>query len=157
MKLYVVRHGDALSKSINPARPLSSDGRRDIEKLAAFLKPRKLAVAEIWHSGKERSRQTAEILSSAVDSQKEIKSIDGLNPEDPVEPIIEEILSLRDDLMIVSHLPFVDKLTCKLLNCNRDNEFITFPTGGIACLGTSFGSWRLIWFLYPELLSDLTL
>lgn len=154
MKLYIVRHGEALSRFINPARPLSFDGRRSMEKLAAFLKPQKLSVAEIWHSGKERARQTAEILSSAVTSQKEIKSIEGLNPEDPVEPVIEEILNLRDDLMIVSHLPFVDNLTRKLLIGGRDNEFITFPTGGMACLDTSLGNWRLVWFLYPELLSD---
>lgn len=154
MKLYIVRHGEALPKFINPARPLSVDGRRSIEKLSAFLQSQKLSVAEIWHSGKERARQTAEILSSAVTSQKEIKSIEGLNPEDPVEPIIEKIQDLCDDLMIVGHLPFVDQLVYKLLAGNRENEFLTFPAGGMACLDTSLGNWRLAWFLYPELLGD---
>ena len=37
MKLYLMQHGDALQKDVDPDRPLSPRGRRDIEKIAAFL------------------------------------------------------------------------------------------------------------------------
>jgi len=155
MKLYIVRHGEALPKYINPARSLSEDGRIKIERLATLLKPLRLSVAEIWHSGKERARQTAEILSSAVTSQKEAKSIDGLDPDDSIDPILDKIMNLRDDLMIVGHLPFVDKLTRALLVGKQVNEILSFPTGGIACLEQSLGDdWHLLWFLNPELLGD---
>lgn len=37
MKLYLMQHGDALSRDIDPDRPLSDKGRRDVEQIGDFL------------------------------------------------------------------------------------------------------------------------
>ena len=37
MKLYLVQHGEALPKEINSDRPLSDQGRQDLEQFARFL------------------------------------------------------------------------------------------------------------------------
>ena len=37
MSVYLVQHGDSVSKDVDLARPLSEKGRRDVEKVADFL------------------------------------------------------------------------------------------------------------------------
>ena len=37
MRVYLVQHGDAVPKEVDPDRPLSDTGRQDIERLAKFL------------------------------------------------------------------------------------------------------------------------
>ena len=63
MRLYLVQHGQAKSEELDPQRGLTEQGVQDVERLAAFLKPLSLAVQVVWHSGKTRAAQTAEILA----------------------------------------------------------------------------------------------
>ena len=37
MRLWIVQHGDALAKGVDPNRPLSEKGRSDVERLASHL------------------------------------------------------------------------------------------------------------------------
>lgn len=66
MKLYLVQHGEALPKEVNSDRSLSDQGRQDAERLARFLAGRGVRVSRVWHSGRTRARQTAELLAAAV-------------------------------------------------------------------------------------------
>ena len=61
--LYLVQHGEAVPDDVDPARPLSQAGKKDVERLAEFLARRKLAVSRILHSGKLRAQQTAELIA----------------------------------------------------------------------------------------------
>ena len=57
MKLYIVRHGDALSGERDPDCPLSARGRVDAERLAGLLRAGGIRAARVVHSGKApRSR-----------------------------------------------------------------------------------------------------
>ena len=38
-------------------------GRADVRKVASFIRPLKISVEHIWHSGKLRAAQTAQILA----------------------------------------------------------------------------------------------
>ena len=66
MKLYLVQHAKAASKETDPERSLTEEGLRDIRKVAEFIKPLDLSVDYLWHSGKNRAQQTAEILADVV-------------------------------------------------------------------------------------------
>jgi len=44
MKLYLVQHAKAASKEVDPERPLTEEGHRDIQKVAAFIRPLNLCV-----------------------------------------------------------------------------------------------------------------
>ena len=68
MRLYLVQHGEALSKDVDPERALSDAGRADAERLARFLAPRRLTLSRVLQSGKLRAQQTAEILAGAFAS-----------------------------------------------------------------------------------------
>lgn len=66
MKLYLVQHGEAVSKQEDPERPLSEQGTRDVQAMAGFLKHAGIKVVRVWHSGKRRAEQTAIILAKVV-------------------------------------------------------------------------------------------
>ena len=60
--LYLVHHAEAAESHVDPQRPLTEAGRRHAERLAGEAARRGVRPAAVWHSGKLRARQTAEIL-----------------------------------------------------------------------------------------------
>jgi len=153
MKLYLVQHAKAASKEADPQRSLTEEGRRDIQKVAIFIKPLDLSVDYLWHSGKNRAQQTAEILAEVVEVKKEMAALDGLAPNDDVSTLRDEIISDKKDIMIVGHLPFLSKLTSLLLTGSEASNTVAFKNGGIVCLDYSDDNqWHLDWMIIPELL-----
>jgi phosphohistidine phosphatase len=150
MKLFLVRHGEYIPENINPEKPLSDKGRNDIEKLGQKLKDKGYKVNEIFHSGKLRAKQTAEILEKHVLMNGEISEQEGLNPDDDIKPWAEKINNYSGDLMLVGHLPFMAKLSSFLIN-NTENEFtFEFNPGTTAVLSKSpEGKWILEQIFQP--------
>ena len=154
MKLYLVQHAKAASKEADPQRSLTEEGRRDIRKVAEFIKPLNLSVDYLWHSGKTRAQQTAEILADVVEVKKEMTAHEGLSPNDNVSTLRDEIISDRQDIMIVGHLPFMSKLASLLLTGSESSNTVAFKNGGIVCLDYSDDNqWQLDWMIVPALLS----
>ena len=154
MKLFLVQHAKAASKEIDPERPLSEEGCRDIQQIAAFIKSLNLAVDSLWHSGKTRARQTAEILAGVITIGKEMAAHDGLAPNDDVQAIKESVISAGRDIMIVGHLPFVAKLASLLLTGSKSSGTVAFKQGGIVCLSCEDEyQWQIEWIITPELLA----
>ena len=153
MKLYLVQHAKAASKEADPQRSLTEEGLRDIRKVAEFIKPLNLSVDYLWHSGKTRAQQTAEVLVEAVDIKKEMSAHEGLAPNDDVKIIKDEILSANQDVMIVGHMPFVSRLASFLLTASESSGTVAFRQGGIVCLNYSDeNQWQLNWMIIPDLL-----
>lgn len=153
MKLYLVQHAKASSKEVDPQRPLSDQGRRDIEKVAAFIKPLNLSVDYLWHSPKKRAIQTAEILSEAVKINEVKMARDGLAPNDDVTQLKDELVQNQQDIMIVGHLPFMAKLASLLLTGQELGGTVAFKQGGIVALSSSEpNQWQIDWMVIPEIL-----
>lgn len=153
MRLYLVQHAKAASKDVDPERPLTEEGRRDIKKVAAFIKPLKLCVDILWHSGKKRAAQTAGVLAEVVQVTMETTGRDGLAPNDDVAALKDELVSSRQDIMIVGHLPFLSKLASLLLTGSESANAVEFQQGGIVCLNRSDeNQWQVNWMITPELL-----
>jgi phosphohistidine phosphatase len=154
MKLYLVQHANAVSENVNPERPLSDQGLRDIQKVADFLKPLNLSVDYLWHSTKKRAIQTAEILAEVIKINKEKIEREGLAPNDDVPAINDELAAARQDTMIVGHMPFVNKLTSLLLTGSEFAGTVAFMQGGIVALNSSEpNQWQIEWMVTPELLT----
>jgi phosphohistidine phosphatase len=131
---------------------LSKKGLEKVEKMAQFLKGLNLKIRVIFQSGKNRAAQTAEILNPNVTSLKGIMKKQGLEPNDPADPWVEELNQSSDDVMIVGHLPFFSKLASRLLG--TEENAISFQQGGIVCLEkTEHLHWQIKWMVVPELLS----
>lgn len=154
MKIYLVRHGQANSADIDPEKGLSKSGKIEIKKVAESIRHLKINVKEIWHSGKVRARQTAEILASTVSSSNGLIEKSGLNPNDDVKPVIDEIKAVNSDIMLVGHLPFMAKLASMMLVSNENKCNITFSTGALACFNYDKDSFSLDWFIYPGLIAQ---
>jgi phosphohistidine phosphatase len=153
MKLYLVQHAKAAPKLVNPQRPLTEEGRRDVQKVAAFIKPLNLCVDYLWHSGKRRAAETAELLAKVIDIKEATIARDGLGPNDDVTALRDKLLSSPQDIMIVGHLPFLSKLASLLLAGSESAETIAFKNGGIVCLNRSEANqWQVDWVITPELI-----
>ncbi len=153
MKLYLVQHAKAAPKDIDPARSLSEEGLRDIQKVAAFIKPLNLSVDYLWHSGKKRAQQTADFLAEVVTINEEHTAHDGLAPNDDVMALKNEIMLAQKDIMIVGHLPFLPKLASLLLAGRKSSYVLKFRNAGIVCLDCfDDNQWRLDWLIIPEIL-----
>ena len=153
MKLYIVRHGQAASSNVDPQRGLTQAGRAEVEKVAGFLKPLNISVDCVWHSGKARAEQTAEILAEGMTVKEGVTAHAGLAPNDHVGPIRDEIESAGQDIMIVSHLPFVGILTSLLLTGTQSGWLINFKEATTACLEKqSNNTWQEQWVIGPGIL-----
>jgi phosphohistidine phosphatase len=153
MKLYLAQHAKAASKEADPERRLTEEGQRDIQKVAEFIAPLNLYVDYLWHSGKKRAEQTAEVLAGVIKINKEHVARDGLGPNDDVTALKDELLLSKDDIMIVGHLPFLSKLASLLLAGSESANTVAFKQAGVVCLNRSGeNQWQLEWMIIPELL-----
>ena len=154
MKLYLVQHAKAAPEQVDPQRPLTEEGRSEIQKVAAFLKPLNLCVDYLWHSGKKRAEQTAEVLAEVVKVNKAVNARNGLGPNDDVKALKDELVSADGDIMLVGHLPFLSKLTSLLLAGSESANTVAFKNAGIVALTRSDkNQWQIEWIIIPELLA----
>lgn len=149
MKLYLVQHGDAVSEQVDPARPLSEKGRRDVRALAEFLARAKAPPARIVHSGKLRAQQTAEIIAPPGAS---VEAESGLDPKDDPAAAARTLGQSAADAIVVSHMPLLARLAALLLVGNAQPAILAFQPGTAACLERDdAGSWTLSWLVRPGL------
>jgi phosphohistidine phosphatase len=154
MKVYLVRHGEAVSSQSDPKRPLSKQGLADIRKVASFIRHLEISVGHIWHSGKLRAAQTAEILAGFISVEKDCSAHEGLGPNDDVTIMAEELEAYNADLMIVGHLPFLAYLASLLTAGRQTADVVSFDASSIACLNRSdLGRWQIEWMITPKLLT----
>lgn len=151
MKLYLVRHGDYISGDDDPKKPLSSRGMREIEKIAEYSKRHmNIQVREIWHSGKPRAEQTAEVFLKYIKPAQGMKRVENLNPLDPPSYWTGLLNKEKENLMLVGHLPYLAKLVALLVTGNEENHIIRFQTGQMVCLIRENKKWKVHWIIAPE-------
>lgn len=152
MKIYWVQHGDSLPQDIDPEQPLSEKGKKDIVRLAHFLSKRDILVSHLYHSGKLRAKETAELLAPNITSLKGIEIFPGISPMDDVNPVIDKINTWNEDVLLVSHLPFITKCISKLLTGDENKPIVNVERGSLICLEKSDNNQFLIhWMLRPQL------
>ena len=153
MKIYLVQHGEACAKEVDPDRPLTDQGKADIERLAAFLKRAGIQVERVIHSGKLRAAQTAERLAHAIAAGVELESCTLINPNDNPKTFDWQSDSRGRDTLVVGHLPFMARLVSHLLIEDENRLITAWQPGSIVCLQRENGAhWRLNWMIRPELL-----
>lgn len=148
MDLYLVQHGEAKDERTDPERGLTQKGRSEVERTARFAKEAGIEHLEVFHSGKKRARETAEIMAWHLGAK--IIASDGLSPLD--DPLLwkERVDSVSNDIMLVGHLPHLKGLAGLLVVGDKDKDIIDFKMGGIVCLRKKEGRWRVEWVVTPE-------
>ncbi len=151
MRLYLLQHGDALAKDVDPERQLSDRGRADINRLVAWLVRNDVAVSRICHSGKTRARQTADLLESVLGTGGEIRADEGLGPNDPPDVFLERLQNVDEDILVASHLPFVARVLSEAVTGSPDQQLVAFRPGSIAVVERdASGAWHLVCFACPD-------
>jgi phosphohistidine phosphatase len=136
MRLYLVHHGDAVGPDVDPRRPLSPLGRLTTDRLAGEASRLGAQPVVVWHSGKLRSKQTAEAYWRACNALADFAATKDIQPNDPPTWMRDRLRAEERDLMIVGHYPHLPRLLALLLNEPGDSPH-TFPPHGVVALETT--------------------
>jgi len=152
MALYLIQHGKSLPKDQDPDQGLSEDGTTETERIASQAQDYGVSVSQIRHSVKTRARQTAQILARALKPQNDIQEISGIKPMDDVAVCAAKI-DPDENVMLVGHLPFMERITSYLITGSIDQPLIKFQNSGIVCLDKDPGTqaWVIKWTLMPNI------
>ena len=150
-RIYFAQHGLALSKSDNPERPLSEVGIKQTKNIAKHIHSSGIPVSQIFHSGKLRTLQTADIIAATLDI-KTVSAIDHLSPNDEVRLITQNLNT--DNALYIGHLPHLEKLVSFLVTADENQNILKFQNSAIVCLEKVDNLYHVRWYLTPDLISN---
>ncbi len=150
MALFLVQHGLSLSKDKDPEKGLSKTGEENTRRIADVAKSYAIPVAKIVHSGKKRAAQTGAIFQAALQPKSGLSEISGIKPLDDVTAF-GGTLDPAANLMVVGHLPFMEKLVSYLSTGQADKRVYKFQNSGIVCLDREDDDWFIKWTLNPDI------
>lgn len=148
-QIYFSQHGLALNKAENAARPLSSDGIRQTQTIADQLKTSCIPVSKIFHSGKLRAQQTAEIFATTLITPAPTM-LSGMLPMDDYK-ILKDSLN-TDQALYVGHLPHLNKVISSLVTETTAKQIVQFKNSGIICLTNNNNTYSVSWYLTPQII-----
>ncbi len=153
MRAYLVQHASAKSEQEDPERPITDAGADTVRRVAHYaLNTKRIEVARIWHSGKTRAAQTAELLAEYLAPSLGVREAEGLNPDDDPAIWAERLNGMEQDGVIVGHLPHLSRLASLLLCGDPELGIIDFQNAGVVCLARRDKLWSIRWVLTPDLI-----
>ncbi len=145
--IVLVHHGDAIGPEVEPTRPLSGPGRAASARLAAAAAARGVRPDVVWHSGKLRARQTAELFWHACNPLAAFSAARGLQPTDPPGRMREQLEEDSRSIVLVGHMPHLVRLLRVLCGELPDSVTTDFPMHGCVALECQGETWKELWRL----------
>ena len=153
MLLYLVQHAKARAKEEDPDRPITDEGRREVESIMLLMmRYGAITASRVVHSGKRRARETAELIAAKLDA--EIEEADGLSPNDDPGIWAARVADSARDLVLVGHLPHLSRLTTALVCGEAGGDVVEFANGGVVCLAGRPNGWVVRWAVTPALVQE---
>jgi len=118
MRIYLVRHGDAVSEDdagSDRDRWLSPRGREAARILGRLLREQAVAIDAIVASPLPRAVQTAELLAASLDYLHPIATRRCLEPSAHPRVAAGELAALGGAILVVGHEPAISSLGAFLL------------------------------------------
>jgi phosphohistidine phosphatase len=134
MFLYLVHHGHAVGPDVDPRRPLSLQGRAEVDRIAAQAAGLGARPAVVWHSGKLRAKQTAEAFWRTCNALAELSATRDLQPDDPPQWMRDRLRAEARDILIAGHFPYLPRLLALLVTGGEAG--VSFPEHGMVALET---------------------
>jgi phosphohistidine phosphatase len=149
MYFYLVRHGEAVAEAAHPRRPLNDQGRAEVERVARAAAKKGVRIHQIFHSGKVRAKETAEVLDRHLSPSNGLCEIRGLGPLD--DPLLAraEAEAAENSVMLVGHLPHLSRLASLLISGDPERKIVDFPSAAMVCLSYQDKTWEIVWTLDP--------
>ena len=159
MDLYIIRHTEALALgergvTSDEERPLSDDGQKQAEEIAAALRRRGVKLELLLTSPLLRARQTAEALVKPLTSvAAELQPCDELAPGCRRKKLAKFLLgTARNAIGLVGHQPDLGEFAAWLIGDKKVN--LDLAKGGVAYIQCSDlprrGGGTLIWLVTPD-------
>jgi phosphohistidine phosphatase len=139
MKLYFLRHAEALDGADDAARPLSPHGRKQAACIAEFLRAADVEFDAAYSSPLVRARQTAEIVldicGNVTAAQR--RTADALLNEASPMHFSRWLVGLppAKHILLAGHAPSLAERVCSLLSLTNA-EALKLPKAGLACVDT---------------------
>jgi phosphohistidine phosphatase len=162
VQLYLIRHGIAAERGEaypdDTVRPLTAEGISRMRKQAKALNGLGVQLDVIVSSPLVRTRQTADIVSDALEGTPDVVLSDALAPEGTSAAVIQELArhTKKHAVALVGHEPNLGELAARLIGARRALEF---KKGGVCRIDFEAfppkGAGSLRFFLPPRLLRQL--
>ncbi|TRW49487.1 phosphohistidine phosphatase SixA [Aliidiomarina halalkaliphila] len=142
MKLFVMRHGDAVSSKLehgklqaDEARELSDRGRDEVVRMTEWLREHHPKIDLVIVSPYIRAQQTWKQVEAAIAAEV-VEVSSEVTPESDAEAFAGALLARlqiepAESVLVVSHMPFVCYLVSYL---DTSVQPPLFPTAGIAVI-----------------------
>jgi len=156
MQLFLMRHGETVAARENSEQPLSRVGIATIQATAQTMKRFGLDFSTIVCSRLRRSHQSAALVAEAVRyPHSDIIESDTVRPEAAGEELRAWLTTLPEleAVLVVGHLPSLERLAALLLGGREDQLLLRFPNGGLTLLELDVlnpGAAELVFQLTPE-------
>jgi phosphohistidine phosphatase len=152
MHVYLIQHAEAVSSDINLERPITERGARDTERLAIFARKHLGAgISRIYHSGKTRARQTAEIFAHHLDLDSALTQADALDPDSDPSVWAMRINELDENVMLVGHMPHIGRLASTLVTGDPNKQIVDIRNSAIMKLSKAgHGNWLVAEYVTPD-------
>ena len=146
MRLCLVQHGLAKTEEEDPERPLTDQGVTDVRSVATqAVEQLGVRAARVFHSGKTRARQTAEVWAGLLGAG--VEQAEALAPNDDPSILVKRLDAETDDLVLVGHLPHLSRLAGLLL-AGADHPLVKFRPAGVVGLERGDTGW-VVWLVLP--------
>jgi phosphohistidine phosphatase len=150
MHLYFLRHGEADWPNWDrpdDERPLTERGKKEMRKVAKFLRALDVPLDDILSSPLARARQTADIVAERFELHvREQETLTGGFNVSGLKELVQKYPV--DNLMIVGHEPNFTEVISELTGAH-----CKLSKGGVALIDLDEGEMkgRLLWLFPPKL------
>jgi len=161
--LFILRHGEAGNRMTvvekDSERPLTPEGRTEMQKIAKSLKAIGLQTDRIYTSPLRRARETAEIAAKILEIPT-LEEWDELKPDGSKTGLYRKLARLEQNLrpILVGHEPYLTSMIGEIIGTTSAK--IVLKKGGVAKVRiTSFSpriSGELRWLLTPKIIAKMS-
>ncbi len=150
MFLYLMQHGLALSKDVDPERPLSELGREETLRVAKAAAGAGIRVDQVWHSTKLRAKETAQILAEHLRPSGGVVEMEGLAPTDDPVPVAAKLAGEERTILVAGHMPFLERLSDLLLAPRGGQGVVRFTNSALVGLEKTPAGYRVAFLVPPD-------
>ena len=161
--LFILRHGEAGNRMTvvekDSERPLTPEGRTEMQKIAKSLKAIGLQIDRIYTSPLRRARETAEIAAKILEILT-LEEWDELKPDGSKTGLYRKLARLEQNPrpILVGHEPYLTSVIGEIIGTTSAK--IVLKKGGVAKVRiTSFTpriSGELRWLLTPKIIAKMS-
>lgn len=145
MTVILLHHADAVPPDVDHMRPLSGLGRAQADFVVGHAREHGARPAAIWHSGKLRARQTAEVAWRTLNPFASFSAARGLQPDDDPDTMAVTLEAETEDVLLAGHMPHLARLLHRLTTGHRDGAAASFPQHGCVALEKDGEGWKECW------------